>query len=452
LSFFKKNKIVVGNSSDKYEFENRYITPVKVTPTGSSMEDAKKNYYSLVNKNLENLKKVENRPKAMKYFDHMMSNPEPRIKELTEFKQNGGKIVGVFCVQVPEELIYAAGCIPIRLSCGFYDSVSIAEEVIPANTCPMVRSSVGFPFLKINPFFDMCDVVVIPLTCDGKKKMADTMSNYKAVWPMELPQNRDHLEARDQWLAQVEIFKKKLEKLTGKKIARKDIEKATKMLQKRTTAVRSLLDVKKSEKIVINGRDTLLAIQTAFNDDLNRWLGYINVLYEELENNIKNNITIAPDDTPRVMITGSPMIWPSWKVIDAIEESNDAIVVIDDSCAGSQYFYNTVEVSDWSMKSMMSAIADKYLLPTICPIFEHSDDRVDRILELSEQYHVHGVIYHVLRLCQLMDFEFNKVQNVMKQKNMPMLKIETEYGQEDIGQIKTRVEAFIEMINARNGK
>jgi benzoyl-CoA reductase/2-hydroxyglutaryl-CoA dehydratase subunit BcrC/BadD/HgdB len=441
------SSIKVGNYSDDYSFMNRYRFPTPPTPTDTAIADARKNWQAKLNGNITRLRTVKNRPESMRYFELIMADQRTRIAELQKFKADGGKIIGMFCVQVPEELIYAAGCIPIRLECGFSDSIAVGETLVPTNTCCAVKSSAGFQFLKINPFFELCDAMVIPTTCDGKKKMADVMSNYMTVWTMEVPSNRDHLEARDLWLSQVEIFRKRLEKLTGRAIARAQLETATKLLQKRTRLVRDLLEIRKAQP-VINGRDTLLAIQSAFNDDLERWMRYFEALNHELLDHAAKNMVIAPPDTPRIMVTGSPMVWPAWKVLDAIEE-NGGIVVIDDSCTGSQAYYNTVELPDWSMRAMMTSISDKYLLPTICPIFIHSDDRVDRILELSSLYKVHGIVYHVLRLCQLMDFEFNKVQNVLKQKSMPLLKVETDYGEQDLGQIKTRVEAFIEMIHAR---
>ena len=101
------------------------------------------------------------------------------------------------------------------------------------------------------------------------------------------------------------------------------------------------------------------------------------------------------------------------------------------------------------MKAMIEGISDKYLLPTVCPIFIHSDDRLDRLFELIEQSKADGVVYHLLRLCQVFDFEYLKVSKALSQKNIPLLRIETEYSEEDVEQIKTRVEAFLEMINAR---
>jgi benzoyl-CoA reductase/2-hydroxyglutaryl-CoA dehydratase subunit BcrC/BadD/HgdB len=101
------------------------------------------------------------------------------------------------------------------------------------------------------------------------------------------------------------------------------------------------------------------------------------------------------------------------------------------------------------MKAMIEAIADKALLPSVCPVFTHSDDRMDRLLELIEQYNANGVIYHVLRLCQVFDFEYAKVSKILEKKGVPLLRIETEYSEEDAGQIRTRIEAFIEMMESR---
>ncbi len=449
--FFKKNELHAGKFSDDFMFPNRYRYDMKIEASQSSYADAKTNYDRLVNKNINNLRKLPNRPPSMRYFEEVMLKKDYRQKELQEFKAKGGKIIGTFCLQAPEELIYAAGAIPIRLSCGLINAIPLAEEIMPSNTCPLAKSSVGFPHLKIDTFFNMCDAIMIPTTCDAKKKMADVMSNYSNVWTLELPQNRDHLAAREMWLGQIELFKSKIERLTGKKISRKALKDAHAKLYKRTRLVRQLLEFRKQKNIVITGRDIFLVMQSAFNDDLDRWMMYLEHLIEDLKKSVAENKSVLPPDSLRIMMTGSPTIWPTWKVVDVIEE-NGAAVIADDSCAGSQYFYNPAEITDYSMKSMMIGIADKYLLPTVCPVYIHNDDRVDRILEISEQFRAEGIIYHVLRLCQLMDFEFNKVNNVLKKKNMPVMKIESEYGEEDIGQLKTRIEAFVEMVKSRNSQ
>lgn len=430
------------------EFENRYPFEAKIQVNERKIQEIKDNYNRISKLNLERLRGAKNRAKNIAYFEDILLNKAERIRELKEFRAKGGKVIGVFCVHVPEELVYASGCVPIRMSCGFYDTIAPAEEIIPKNTCPLIKSSVGFNFLKINPLYELCDVVIIPTSCDGKKKMADILSNYHRVWTLEMPNDRDIDVSREKWVKEIKKLKEKLERLAGKKIDKKILKEWIKTLHKRTAVSRELFSLRKNEKVPINGRDSYLVLQTAFFDDPVRWIKKVEMLINELKTNMQKNIFVADESAPRIMITGSPLIWPNMKVLHTIEESG-AVVVADDSCACGQYFYNPIELEDWSMKAMVEGIADKYLLPVVCPIFVHQDDRIDRLLELREQYKAEGVVYYILRLCQVFDFEYIKISKLFEKKSIPLIKIETEYSEEDAGQIKTRIEAFIEMLEAR---
>lgn len=432
----------------KISFNNRYPYDVKPNVTYENIREMRENYFKQGLLNVERMKKLANRPKSMDYFDKIMLDRSDRVQEIKQFKAQGGKVVGVFCIQVPDELIYAAGAVPIRLSCGFYDAISPAEEIVPKNTCPQIKAAVGFNILRINPLFEFCDVIVVPTTCDGKKKMADILSNYHHTWTMELPNDKDNPDSRAFWVNQVRLLKEKLEHLTGRKITKSALRNSIKMLHMRTAVSRELSEIRKNRSITISGRDAYTILQTAFFDDPQRWIKQVEAVTEELKHNLQNNIDIASPDTPRIVMTGAPLIWPNMKVLHTIEESG-GVVVADDSCACGQYFYNPVELNDWSMKAMIEGISDKGLLPAVCPIFLHSDDRIDRILELVDQYNADGAVYHVLRLCQVFDFEYTKVSRVLEKRSIPLLRIETEYSQEDVGQIKTRIEAFVEMLEAR---
>jgi benzoyl-CoA reductase/2-hydroxyglutaryl-CoA dehydratase subunit BcrC/BadD/HgdB len=426
-------------------FENRYPFEGKIKVNPKKIEEIQNNYIKISKKNLEQMKKFPNRAKSMSYFENSLLDKTERIKELKEFKKKGGKVVGVFCIHVPEELVYAAGAVPIRLSCGLYDSIAPAEEILPKNTCPLIKSSIGFNFLKINPLFELCDVVIIPTSCDGKKKMADLLSNYVKVWTFELPNGKDSESSKRFWIEQVKDLKEKLEKLTSNKISKSKLKEKILLLHKRTAVSRELFDLRKDQEPLISGRDAYLVMQVAFFDDISRWMKNLEQLIQELKSN-KNQLKYKP--LPRIVVTGSPLIWPNMKLLHIIEETG-AIVVADDSCACGQYFYNPVELDEWSMKAMLEGITDKYLLPVVCPIFVHADDRIDRILQLVKDYNADGVVYHILRLCQVFDFEYTKVSKTLEKKGIPLIKIETEYSEEDLGQIKTRIEAFIEMMEAR---
>jgi benzoyl-CoA reductase/2-hydroxyglutaryl-CoA dehydratase subunit BcrC/BadD/HgdB len=114
----------------------------------------------------------ENRPEGMKYFDFVVSEAHGlRIQELVEHKKNGGTVVGSFCVFVPEDVILAAGGIPVGLCAGADFPMPDSEGVIPRNTCPLIRASLGFKLSRTCPYIQSSDFVVGETTCDGKKKM-----------------------------------------------------------------------------------------------------------------------------------------------------------------------------------------------------------------------------------------------------------------------------------------
>jgi benzoyl-CoA reductase/2-hydroxyglutaryl-CoA dehydratase subunit BcrC/BadD/HgdB len=394
-------------------------------------------------KNLELMRKVVNRPKGMRYFDDIFLR-DIRVREVEDFRKKGGKVIGVFCNLVPEELIYAAGAIPIRLCSGFYDAVHPAEEVLPRDVCPLIKSSMGFKVVGL-PFFELCDVVVVPTTCDGKKKLGDVLSDYMPVWMLQLPNMKDVQESKELWSIEVGLLKKKIERLTGNKITVDRLRKSIELLHRRTRVFRRFYELRKSEKPVITERDALLVVQASFFDDVGRWIEKTDVLCDELEKNKGRGV--CDEGTLRLMLLGSPVIWPNFKLLNVVEEY--AVVVADEMCSGTQQLYDPVEVDEYTMEGMLKAVEERYLLPSICPCFTKSDDRIDRLLQMKEDFKVDGVVYHQLRLCQLYDMEFHKVKQVFAQEGIPLLRIQTDYSKEDIEQIRTRVEAFLEMIKMR---
>ncbi len=393
-------------------------------------------------KNLQLMRDVPSRCPGISYYEEIISQ-ETREKELKEFS---GKIVGSFCIFTPEELIYASGAIPVRLCAGFYDTISIAEGVLPRDICPLVKSSFGFKIAGCS-FSELCDVAVVPTPCDPKKKMAEILSDYLPVWVLKISHDKDLFYSKELWLREIKIFKEKLENLTGNKITRKRLKEAIQLLHKRQAVFRRFHQIKRNNPQLINGRDTQLIIQSSFYDDIERWTETTEKLCEELKQRRINN----DDQRVKLLLTGAPLIWPNFKLFNIIEQM-EATVVTDELCSGTRHLYDPVEVDEWSEEGMLRAIANRYLLPSTCPCFIESDDRIDKLLQISQDFKVDGIIHHSLRLCQLYDMELNKVASVLKDKGIPFLSIHTDYSLEDVEQIKTRVEAFLEMIKSRKGK
>jgi len=421
----KIRNLIESAGDEPLKFDTRYEKSLKKK---FGKKDLSKEWIS------ENKSSIKSRDKAMTYF-YSLFTTDTIFKEL---KKDHRKIIGTFCNTIPEELIYAAGARPLRLCSGCNASISPAEDVFPRDSCPLIKSSLGFA-LTDSAFMSKTDVIVIPSTCDGKKKLGEILNCYKPIWMMDMPQSKERDTSKKFWLSETRILKKRLEDLTGNKISKKELRIAIEKLNKRNKAVRRLHNLRKKE--IIKGSDVLIVMQAAFFDDIERWIGEVEKLCDHLETRkpIKSKV--------RLLLTGAPLILPNFKVVNIIEDH--AAIVMDETCAGSQYLYDPVEIEEWTMIDMMRAVSERYLMPSVCPCFIKAEDRIDKLLDLIKEYNVNGVVYHTLRLCVLFDVESIKIKEIMNDHKMPFLLLNTDYSKEDIGQLKTRIEAFSEIIEQK---
>jgi benzoyl-CoA reductase/2-hydroxyglutaryl-CoA dehydratase subunit BcrC/BadD/HgdB len=408
----------------------------------------------VIEDNIQKMKKAwKNRPKAMEYFDEIANLFGRREKEIREQKAVGKKVIGYSCIFAPIELILAADAIPVRVGSGWYDTAKLGDRIMPVEICPVIRSTVGAKMVSLSPYLELSDAIVMPLTCDGRTKLSEMLSDFKQIWRMNPPRVKDDPHTLDMWKEEIMVIKENIEKLTGNKITRQKLREAIETMQQATKAFRRLQDLRKGDP-VINGRDAMLVNQTSLWDDIKRWTQKVNELCDELEKRLEQKEYSSYPDTARVMLTGTPMLWPdSWKVPNLIEESNpQGIVVVDEQCSGDRILYDPVGVDEWTMNDMLSAVGERYLMACTCPCFtsEHgNEDRINWIIDRIKEYKVDGVIYYVVRGCILYAMEYARIKRVLDKMNIPVYYLDTEYTREDVGQMKTRVEAFLEMLEAR---
>ena len=156
---------------------------------------------------------------------------------------------------------------------------------------------------------------------------------------------------------------------------------------------------------------------------------------------------MAPKGAPRVLISGTPMTIPNWKLHDTIEKSG-AVVVTEESCTGTRYFTDLVDIKDASSSDdLIRSIAEKYMHIN-CACFTPNDERIEDLVRLAREYSADGVIYYVLQFCHEFNTEYAKVERVMRAEGIPVIKIETDYSDSDRGQLKTRIETFVDMLKA----
>ena len=387
----------------------------------------------------------KDRPKGMEYFDFVMSEVHGlRIKELLDHKEKGGKVVGTFCLYVPDEIILAGGGASVGLCGGAQFSVPDAEAVLPRNLCPLIKSAFGFKLAKICPYFEAADFVAGETTCDGKKKVWELLSDHIPTYVMEIPNMRREID-ENLWLKEIRDFMGKMEKEAGVTITPEILEEKIKLVNEKRKAIMRVFDTRKKAPVPISGKDALLISQIAFYDDPERFTTKVNELCDELEERVQEGKGVIDKNTPRILVSGCPMAIPNWKLHHVIEESN-AIVVCEESCVGARYFTNMVEEDRPTLDDKLKAIAERYLKIN-CSCFSPNEERIKEILQYVKDYDAAGVIHYTLQFCHTYNVEFVRVKEALNKANIPVLEIETDYSEGDVGQLKTRIEAFIEQVS-----
>ena len=386
----------------------------------------------------------KDRPKGMGFFDFVVGDIHGiRVHELREHAKKGGKVVATYCVFVPEEFVWAAGGIPVGLCAGAHFSVPLAEEVLPRNTCALIKSSFGFKLGRLCPYVQSSHLIVGETTCDGKKKMFEILGQHQPVYVMEVP-NKKTKHGRALWAAEVNEFKGVIEKLTGNEITLENLKEATNKVNGRRRALQRLYNLRKADSVPISGKDALLVTQVSFYDDVSRNTQMINALCDELDERVKSGQGVFPKKAPRILVSGSPMAIPNWKVHHLLETAG-AAVVCEESCTGTRAFSDLVDEGGSTLEDQVNAVADRYMKIN-CACFTPNDERQNDIVRLAQEYKVDGVVHYNLQFCQTYAGEATKVEKTLSDAGIPLLRLETDYSDEDSGQLRTRIEAFLEMI------
>lgn len=252
---------------------------------------------------------------------------------------------------------------------------------------------------------------------------------------------------RDLWREEIRHMLARMEELTGKEIGEKEVREAVRVMNEKRKALLRLEELRKSDPPVISGRDALLVDQIAFYDDPTRLTEKINALCDELEERKRAGISIGGAHRPRILLSGCPMALPNWKVATLIETSG-SVVAMDEMCTGIRYFNNLVDEEAADLDALLDNIADRYL-NIHCAIFTPNRERIEHIKRLVDDYDIDAVVHYSLQFCDPYTVEAFTVQREMEKEEIPFLYLETDYSGEDAGQLSTRIQALIEMVESR---
>jgi benzoyl-CoA reductase/2-hydroxyglutaryl-CoA dehydratase subunit BcrC/BadD/HgdB len=391
----------------------------------------------------------ENRPGAMEYFNFVIGEVHGlRVKELVEARAHGRKVIGSFCLFVPEELILAVDGISIGLCAGASFATEEAEKMLPRTTCALIKSFFGFKLAKVCPYIEVSDMIVGENTCDGKKKAYEIFGNLvDYFYAMDLPQTKSEA-GKGLLKAEYVRFAEALEALSGRKMTAEGLKKGMRTVNDKRRVLQRLNALRAADPAPISGLDALLINQLSFFDDPARFTGAVTSLCDELDERVGKGQGAFPKGRPRIVLSGCPMAIPNWKV-PMIVESSGAVIVAEESCVGERGTrWLTTESGD-TVEALIDSIVER-TFQIDCAIFTPNPSRLEAVKEMVKSRSADGVIHYSLQFCQPYQVESQGVEKELEKAGVPVLRIDTDYSTEDLGQLKTRVEAFVERISRKS--
>lgn len=373
-------------------------------------------------------------------IEELRANLSVKVKAA---KEQGRKMVGCFCSYFPKELVLAAGAIPIGL-CGSTDQpITYAEGILPRDLCPTVKSTYGLAVSGNCPLFFLADCLVGESTCDGRQKMYELLSREKPMLIMDLPKMQDEREARSYWLEQVKKLKAFLELHLATRITDESIRTAIREVNESRRLLKAIHATRKHHPVPITGVELLGVTTVEMHNHVDHadYLASLRKVLAMLESRITNREFPVGSDAPRIMWTGLGASWGSEKVLRLVEE-NGGVVVCQEGCGGITRADDLVDETG----DPLAALADRYLRVS-CACMTPNATRFKQIEDLLDEYRIDGVVNFTRQFCALYDIESHRVKELMTtRRGIPYIHIITDYSQSDIGQLRTRIEGFLEQV------
>ncbi|MDE7330845.1 MAG: 2-hydroxyacyl-CoA dehydratase family protein [Lachnospiraceae bacterium] len=395
---------------------------------------------------LNRAKALSEMPEAAKPFFNVLEDTYVKLRELSE--KESRKTIGTLCVMVPSELIYAAGAVPVRLCSGSYTAYSIGDDTIPRDACPLVKAVMGFGEIKALPVFEQCSLLVAPVTCDCKKKLAGVIDSVKNTVPLHIPPLKKEDADTEVFLRELYRLIPVLEGATGREITAGSLAQGINIVGEAQYEMSEFLWYRRHDPALLHGTQ-VMAIMNAYSYmPADAWARQMHRLNREMKSRLEQGKFVSRKNQPRILVTGSPIAFPNLKIPLLIEEMG-GILAADETCMGERGLYDPVSVIDPGFDGMMRALASRYTKPCTCPVFVDNSQRVYRIRQMIREHKIQGIIYHVLRGCLVYDYEYQIMEEEMGKLNVPIIRVESDYNEEDVEQLRIRIEAFIELIKLK---
>jgi benzoyl-CoA reductase subunit C len=347
-------------------------------------------------------------------------------------KHPEGKVMGYFCTYVPEEILYAADILPVRIL-GSHEPQDVTEPHIFAMFCPFCRDCLA---QGLQGRYDYLDGIMISQSCLHIRQAytswdlhIDKEFSYYLPMPHHIQSPRATPFLRDE----LETFKKAVEEWTGKTITDEDLDRGIDICNESRRLLRQVYEMRKKDQPPISGLEAMYMVVSSQMTDKREHSQLIKELLPTLEGRI------LPQTGERLMVLGSEN--DDVEFINLVEGLG-ATFVVDDHCTGSRYFWNEAEPQD----DRLMAIADRYIKRPPCPTKDWPDrNRVKHVMQLAKDYNVQGAILLQQKFCDPHELDIPALRKSFQEADIPTLFLELDVTV-PVGQFKIRSEAFLEML------
>ncbi len=356
---------------------------------------------------------------------------------IEEWKAKGKKVVGFFCSYVPEEILYAADVLPIRMRAPGCVGTTSADVYFSRFNCSFMRACLEF---AMSGEYEFLDGFVFTNSCDNVRRVHDTLKELKSnefpfIEFISVPHKVSEQSVsfyRDQLIE----FQEKLAQFSGLKPDADKLENAIETYNRTRSLLKKLYELRSKDSPPLTGAQSLEVLLAGQTLPKSRYNDLLERLLEEL-----GEAEGISDHKARLMITGSGGC-DNPEYLRIIEDLG-GLIVTDSLCFGSRYFWGPVEMNGDIMKS----IAVSYLnRPSCAGMCDQVAERNDYVKDMAEQFKVDGVIFQTMRYCDLWGGQILTLRQELKEADIPLLELEREYILGSTGQLKTRAQAFLERI------
>jgi benzoyl-CoA reductase/2-hydroxyglutaryl-CoA dehydratase subunit BcrC/BadD/HgdB len=364
------------------------------------------------------------------------------LKNAANFDSLAGKhpLVGCFCNVVPEEMILACGAVPVRLCCMDAACARQGEQIMPAEICPMIKAVHGFMENTVPGAFSL---IVAPGTCDNKAHLYQYFKEKVKMYFLDLPRENDYLKNSEIWVEQFRSFYDFLKQELAQNPSRSDLLKACRVTNRRADVFRRIEELRAQNPQLINNLDYFAMASASFYALPQDWTREAEHLLGEARN--KQDKSVPPAGRKKILLAGAPLIYPHFKIFEILGQAG-CDVAADVLCSAHGRLADPVVIDEETEEGMVRALALKHVAASMCPCFLSLNKVIDHIQDRVKTLKLDGVVFHSLRLCHLFDVQAQMLRQALKSADIPFLIVKSDLGGEDLGQLKTRVEAFREML------